>query len=112
MRVPPSQAGTPLEAMAHDPAVGLRSVLRSPHGAAGEIASASSRASAPHRLWSFTYAPVLHRRALMRPPALPPLSCGPSPYGAQLLGGHPGSWPDHPPSNHILWVLVPDHLLI
>ncbi|KAJ1091168.1 hypothetical protein NDU88_004295 [Pleurodeles waltl] len=36
------------------------------------------------------------------PPAPPPLSCGPSPCGARLLGGHPESWPDHAPPPGIL----------
>ncbi|KAJ1142384.1 hypothetical protein NDU88_008710 [Pleurodeles waltl] len=62
-RFPPSRAGPPLKAAARAHAAGLRSVLRSPHGAAGESASALYRASARHRLWSFTYAPALHRRA-------------------------------------------------
>ncbi|KAJ1180531.1 hypothetical protein NDU88_005752 [Pleurodeles waltl] len=36
------------------------------------------------------------------PPAPPPSTCGPSPCGARLLGGHPGSWPDHAPPGLIL----------
>ncbi|KAJ1169864.1 hypothetical protein NDU88_001752 [Pleurodeles waltl] len=62
----PSVAGrSPYRAAARAPAAGLRSMLCSPHGAAGESTSALSWASAPHRLWSFTNAPVLHRRAPM-----------------------------------------------
>ncbi|KAJ1188724.1 hypothetical protein NDU88_005481 [Pleurodeles waltl] len=66
-RVSPSRAGPSLEATACVPAAGLRSMLHSPHGASGESASPSHRASAPHRLRPFACAPTLPGGALVHP---------------------------------------------
>ncbi|KAJ1150366.1 hypothetical protein NDU88_003160 [Pleurodeles waltl] len=75
-------------------ASGLRYVLRSPHGASGKSTSTLHRASAP----SASGPSHMLRRCpggLRCAPGAATL--GPSPHGAQLRDGQPGSWPDHAP---------------